>query len=98
MRSQKEWVVPQRHFRMPGKKVAKREQTEEEGLQYKQPEMERYQLQIDRQTKRSFKTAEAARSAALPCPAPPDRCANARRIPDRARRNVPYARRSRPGR
>jgi hypothetical protein len=65
MRSQKEWVVPQRHFRMPGKKVAKREQTEEEGLQYKQPEMERYQLQIDRQTKRSFKTAEAARSAAL---------------------------------
>jgi hypothetical protein len=28
-------------------------------------ETERYQLQIDRQTKRSFKTSEAARSAAL---------------------------------
>jgi hypothetical protein len=65
MRSQKEWVVPQRHFRMPPKKVVKPEQTEEERLQHKQPETERYQLQIDRQTKRSFKTPEAARSAAL---------------------------------
>ena len=65
MRSQKEWVVPQRHFRMPAKKVVKPEQTEEERLQHKQPDTERYQLQIDRQTKRSFKTPEAARSAAL---------------------------------
>src|SRR5262249_2544644 len=32
MRSQKEWVVPQRHFRMPAKKVVKPEQTEEERL------------------------------------------------------------------
>jgi hypothetical protein len=65
MRSQKEWVVPQRHFRMPAKKVVKPEQTEEERFQHPQPDRERYQLQIDRQTKRSFKTPEAARSAAL---------------------------------
>jgi hypothetical protein len=57
--------VPQRHFRMPAKKVVKPEQTEEQRLQHQQPETERYQLQIDRQTKRSFKTPEAARSAAL---------------------------------
>jgi hypothetical protein len=65
MRSQKEWVVPQRPFRTPTKKVAKSEQTEEEHLQHQQPDTGRYQLQIDRQTKRSFKTPEAARSAAL---------------------------------
>jgi hypothetical protein len=65
MRSQKEWVVPQRHFRMPAKKVVKPERTEEVRLQQQQPDTERYQLQIDRQTKRSFKTPEAARSAAL---------------------------------
>ena len=57
--------MPQRHFRMPAKKVVKPEQTEEQRLQHQQPETERYQLQIDRQTKRSFKTPEAARSAAL---------------------------------
>ena len=57
--------MPQRHFRMPAKKVVKPEQTEEQRLQHQQPETERYQLQIDRQTKRSFKTSEAARSAAL---------------------------------
>jgi hypothetical protein len=65
MRSQKEWIVPQRQFRMPAQKVAKAEQTEEERPQRQQPDTERYQLQIDRQTKRSFKTPEAARSAAL---------------------------------
>jgi hypothetical protein len=65
MRSQKEWIVPQRHFRMPAKKVVKPEQTEEERPQQQQPDTERDQLQIDRQTKRSFKTSEAARSAAL---------------------------------
>jgi len=57
--------VPQRHFRMPTKKVVKPEQTDEQRLQHQQPDTERYQLQIDRQTKRSFKTSEAARSAAL---------------------------------
>ena len=54
MRGQKEWAVPPRRFRMPGKKVARTEQADEA-----------YLLQVDRQTKRSFKTAEAARSAAL---------------------------------
>ena len=57
--------MPQRQIRMPAKKVAKPEQTEEEGLQHQQPDTGRYQLQIDRQTKRPFKTSEAARSAAL---------------------------------
>ena len=57
--------MPQRHFRMPTKKVVKPEQTDEQRLQHPQPDTERYQLQIDRQTKRSFKTSEAARSAAL---------------------------------
>jgi len=57
--------VPQRHFRMPTKKVVKPEQTDEQRLQHQQPDTEHYQLQIDRQTKRSFKTSEAARSAAL---------------------------------
>ena len=65
MRSQKERIVPQRQFRMPAKKVAKTEQTEGERPLQQQPDTERYQLQIDRQTKRSFKTPEAARSAAL---------------------------------
>ena len=57
--------MPRRHFRMPAKKVAKTEQTEGERPLQQQPDTERYQLQIDRQTKRSFKTSEAARSAAL---------------------------------
>jgi hypothetical protein len=57
--------VRQRQFRMPGKKVTKPEQTAVERLQHEQTETERYQLQIDRQTKRSFKMPEAARSAAL---------------------------------
>jgi hypothetical protein len=50
---------------MPPKKAAKGEATEEEHLPHQQTDTERYQLQIDRQTKRSFKTPEAARSAAL---------------------------------
>ena len=57
--------MPQRQFRMPAKKVAKPERTDEQRLEHQQPDTERYQLQIDRQTKRSFKTPEAARSAAL---------------------------------
>jgi hypothetical protein len=63
--SQKEWILHQRHFRTPAKKVVKLEQTEEERLHHQQSDTGRYQLQIDRQTKRSFKTPEAARSAAL---------------------------------
>ena len=55
----------QRQFRMPGKHVDKADQTEEERPKQQQSDTERYLLQIDRQTKRSFKTPEAARSAAL---------------------------------
>ena len=53
--------MPPRQFRMPGKKVVRTEQTDEARPKQEQPEMDRYLLQIDRQTKRSFKTAEAAR-------------------------------------
>jgi len=47
------------------KDVANTQQAERERPQQEQPGMERYVLQIDRQTKYSFKTPEAARSAAL---------------------------------
>ena len=57
--------MPQRQFRMPGKKVVRTEQADEARPKREQPEMDRYLLQVDRQTKRSFKTAEAAGSAAL---------------------------------
>ena len=39
--------------------------TEEERPQQRQPDTERYLLQIDGQTKRSFKTPEAAQAMAL---------------------------------
>jgi hypothetical protein len=65
MPSQREWVLPQRHFRMPAKKVAKPEQAEEEHPRRQQTDTERYLLQIDGQTKRSFKTPEAAQGVAL---------------------------------
>jgi hypothetical protein len=65
MLSQRERVLPQRQFRMPIKKVANAEQTEEERPQQRQPDTDRYLLQIDRQTKRSFKTPEAAQAMAL---------------------------------
>jgi hypothetical protein len=57
--------VPQRQLRMPAKNVAKKERVEEARSEQSQPGTERYLLQIDRQTKRSFKTPEAARSAAM---------------------------------
>ena len=65
MLSQRNWVLPRRQFRMPTKKAADAEQTEKEWPPQPQPDMERYLLQIDRQTKRSFKTPEAARTMAL---------------------------------
>jgi hypothetical protein len=65
MPSQGEWVLPRRQFRMPTKKVANAEQTEKEQPQQRQPDTERYLLQIDRQTKRSFRTFEAAQAMAL---------------------------------
>ena len=57
--------MPQRQFGMPGKKAVRTAQTDEARPKQEQPEMDRYLVQVDRQTKRSFKTAEAARSAAL---------------------------------
>jgi hypothetical protein len=51
--------VPQRQFRMAAKKVARTEQTEEARPQQQQPDMDRYLLQIDRQTKRSFKNSRS---------------------------------------
>jgi len=45
--------LPQRHFRTPAKKVANAESTEQERPQLRQPEMDRYLLQIDRQTKQA---------------------------------------------
>jgi hypothetical protein len=56
--------LPQHHFKTPAKKVANAEPTKQERPQQQQPEAGRYYLEIDRQTKRSFKTSEAARSAA----------------------------------
>jgi len=47
------------------RKVANVGQTEEERPQQRQPDTERYLLQIDRQTKRSFKTPEAVQAMAL---------------------------------
>jgi hypothetical protein len=57
--------VRQHELRMPRKNAAKREKAEDEQSQQSQPDTERYLLQIDRQSKRSFKTPEAARTTAL---------------------------------
>ena len=65
MRTQKGRVLPQRQLRMSAKQVANAEQAEDDRPQPRQPETERYLLQIDSQTKRSFKTPEAARSMGL---------------------------------
>jgi len=65
MPNKMEWALPQRQFTIPTKKVADTEQTREERSQQGQPNTERYLLQIDRQTKRSFKTPETARSMAF---------------------------------
>ncbi len=50
MPAKKEWVLPQRHFKMAAKKVDIDQQTDDR--QEQPPETERYLLQIDRQTKR----------------------------------------------
>jgi len=51
---------------MPAKKLDRADQTDDQPRpEQKQLETERYLLQIDRQTKRSFKTPEAAQSAAM---------------------------------
>jgi hypothetical protein len=47
------------------KRAPEKESSEEEPSQRKQTEAGRYLLQVDRQTKSSFNTFEAARSAAM---------------------------------
>ena len=49
---------------MPLKKDAEKD-AEDVSSQRKQPEIGRYLLEVDRQTKGSYKTSEAAQSAAL---------------------------------
>lgn len=53
-----------RQIKMPSKDNSDRE-AEEVFPQRKRPESGRYLLQVDKQTKGSYKTAEAAQSAAL---------------------------------
>jgi hypothetical protein len=59
--------VAQRQMKMPvkDKRILRKESCEEAPSQRKQPEAGRYLLQVDRQTKGSFNTFEAARSAAV---------------------------------
>jgi hypothetical protein len=57
-------VVP-RQMKMPVKDDSEKEEAEEVFTQRKRPETGRYLLQVDRQTKGSYKTSEAAQSAAL---------------------------------
>jgi hypothetical protein len=56
--------VRERELKMPAKNAASREKAEEDRPKQAQPETGRYLLQIDRQSKRSFKTPEAAQTAA----------------------------------
>ena len=53
-----------RQIKMPVKNNSD-EEAKEEFSQRKRPESGRYLLQVDRQTKSSYKTSEAAQSAAL---------------------------------
>ena len=59
--------MAQRQIKMPvkGKRAPEKESSEEEPSQRKQTEAGRYLLQVDRQTKSSFNTFEAAQSAAM---------------------------------
>lgn len=54
----------QRQFKTPIKGGAKSKDTEDGRPKQGKPETERYSLQIDRQSKRSFATPEAALAAA----------------------------------
>jgi hypothetical protein len=56
--------VAPRQIKMPVKDDTEK-QAEEAFSQRKRPETGRYLLQVDRQTKGSYKTSEAAQSAAL---------------------------------
>lgn len=54
-----------RQMKMPVKDDSAKEEAEEVFSQRKRPETGRYLLKVDRQTKGSYKTSEAAQSAAL---------------------------------
>ena len=54
-----------RQIKMPAKKNEAEQDVEEVFSQSKRPERGRYLLQVDRQTKNSYTTSEAAQSAAL---------------------------------
>jgi hypothetical protein len=56
--------VAPRQIKMPVKNNSD-EEAEDEFSQRKRPEIGRYLLQVDRQTKSSHKTSEAAQSAAI---------------------------------
>jgi hypothetical protein len=56
--------VAPRQIKMPVKDKSD-EEAKEEFSQRKQPESGRYLLQVDRQTKSSYRTPEAAQSAAI---------------------------------
>jgi hypothetical protein len=60
----KEKQVAPRQIKMPGKDGSDKE-AEEVVSQRERPERGRYLLQVDKQTKGSYKTPEAAQSAAL---------------------------------
>jgi hypothetical protein len=55
-----------RQMKMPARNASEKDQAADETFsQQKRPERGRYLLQVDRQTKGSYTTAEAAQSAAL---------------------------------
>jgi hypothetical protein len=54
-----------RQIKMPAKNNHVEQEAEEVFSQSKRPERGRYLLQVDRQTKNSYTTSEAAQSAAL---------------------------------
>jgi len=54
-----------RQIKMPVKNEDAEQEVEEAFSQKKRPERGRYLLQVDRQTKNSYATSEAAQSAAL---------------------------------
>jgi hypothetical protein len=67
LHNKKERDVAQRPMKMPAKNIDNDAEEENEKIfsQRQRPEPGRYLLQVDRQTKSSFQTSEAAQSAGL---------------------------------
>jgi hypothetical protein len=61
----KEGKLAERQIKMPARKNIVKEEAAEVVSQRQKPDTGRYLLQVDRQTKGSFQTSEAAQSAAL---------------------------------